>query len=176
MASSVGAEEFGAFSFVTVLYIVALGGLAVVERRTVHDPLHGPGRNSFRAPARRSLGATCLFGTTAGVACVLAAALAAEPYRAPLLVLGAILPFLLLQDSAGVMSFTMFRMRAAAANDGLWAGLLVLALGGLARFVDPSAAGVGLSGRLGGHRRGGRSPPAPPSPARARPAASPPPT
>jgi O-antigen/teichoic acid export membrane protein len=36
------------------------------------------------------------------------------------------------------MSFTMFRMRAAAANDGLWAGLLVVALVGLA-LVDPPA-------------------------------------
>ena len=49
----------------------------------------------------------------------------------------------------------MFRMRAAAANDGVWAGLLVLALGGLA-LVEPSApvwvylAAWGVTGAVAG--------------------------
>jgi O-antigen/teichoic acid export membrane protein len=127
-----------------VLYIVALGGWRALNAepfmiRYAARPEQLPG------PARRSLGATFLFGVIAGAACVLASAWAATPYRAPLLVLGATLPFLLLQDTARVMSFTMFRMRAAAANDGLWAGLLVLALGALALFETSAPAWLYLA-------------------------------
>ena len=56
-------------------------------------------------------------------------------------VLGVAMPFLLVQDTARVVGFTMFRTRVAAINDGVWAGLLVLALGGLALF-DTSATPV----------------------------------
>jgi O-antigen/teichoic acid export membrane protein len=148
VASSVSAEDFGAFSFVTVLYLVAVG----LWRSLNAEPFmirYSARPEQLPGAAGRSLGSTWLAGVVGGVGCILAAELVPTPYQGPLQVLGVALPFLLVQDSARVVSFTMFRAVVAFINDAVWAVLLIVALVVLAILGGPHAPWLYLAAWAG---------------------------
>jgi len=117
---SVPTADFGAFSVVVVVYILAIGG----NRALTTEPLairfgRAPVPILERAPAY--LGLALGVGSALGGSCLLAAAVSSGTLRTVLVVLGVTFPLLLIQDAGRVTFFAMGQPRRAAANDALWA-------------------------------------------------------
>jgi hypothetical protein len=125
VARSLGAVEFGAFSLAWVTYGVALN----ISRGLATDPLavrySGVRRSSWRAAVSRSSGMAIAVGLATGACCVAAGlALGGRPGSA-FVVLGAVLPALLLQDSWRFAFFASGQGGKALVSDITWAAALI---------------------------------------------------
>jgi hypothetical protein len=123
------AEEFGAFSLVVVVYLVAMGTVRAVTT----EPLmirHGGATAEIRAVSGRVSGLAITIGVVLAVQCLAAAAIVNGPLRSLLVVLGLTFPLLAGPDAGRVTCFAMGRPRTAAINDAVWASaqLVLLAL------------------------------------------------
>jgi hypothetical protein len=127
----VPAVEFGAFSLMVVVYVLAAG----VSRSLAGEPLmiRFSGRPDDAAAAAGALGFAAAAGLTVGTGCALAAAATSDPLRSCLLVLAAAAPLLVVQDGARMVFFARAEPRRAAANDLAWAVLQVVLVGAVLR-------------------------------------------
>ncbi len=117
--------EFATLSVVLTTYTF----LVLLLRSVVGLPVtllysHGLGRGNER-DFRAAAGVTLVVSVVAGAALLVAAAVSPRD-RGQLVVLGAALPLLLLQDAARYAWFAMGRPRMAAEADGLWVLLQVV--------------------------------------------------
>jgi hypothetical protein len=119
---SVSTEDFGAFSIVVVVYVIAIG----VSRSLTTEPLAIQFGRDVDAILERApmclgfaLGAGCVFGA----GCVVAATSTSGALSSALLVLGLTFPLLIVQDAGRVTCFAMGSPRRAVANDAVWAVL-----------------------------------------------------
>lgn len=128
VARTLGPVEFGIFALAWVTYAVALN----ISRGTTTDPLvvrhSGAPDAAWRLAVGRTSGTALLVGIGCGVVVALAGALIGGPTGAAFVVLGAILPGVLLQDSWRYAFFAAGQGHKAALNDCVWALALVPAL------------------------------------------------
>ena len=135
---SVPTDDFGAFSFVVVLHIVAIGVVRSVCTEALVIRTSGS-MGEIAAASRSCAGAVVCLGAASGLLCVVAAVVVGGPMRSVLLVLGLSLPLLLLQDAGRHLSFARLEPRLATVSDLAWAVvLLVLVLALAALSVDDS--------------------------------------
>jgi len=127
VARSVSSQEFGAYSVGFVVYILALG----VVRGLVSQPLAV--RFSTAAVPRDQVagaaGATLASGGAMGLVVVAVGILLRGDTGAVLVVVGALLPALLLQDMWRFLFFTSGEPHRAVAIDLFWAGMQVVLMG-----------------------------------------------
>uniref|UniRef100_UPI0015F0C528 hypothetical protein n=1 Tax=Pseudonocardia pini TaxID=2758030 RepID=UPI0015F0C528 len=137
-ARTLGATDFGLFSLAWVTFGLVLN----VSRGLASDPLvvrfSGPADERWREAARRGTGTALLVGCAGGVLAAGAGALLGGGLGAALVGLGAVLPFLVLQDCWRFTFFAAGRGRAAFLNDLAWGLALVPAL----VVADPHPAAV----------------------------------
>jgi hypothetical protein len=120
------AEQFGGFSLVTIVFVLAVGGTRVLNL----DPLivrHASVRARYERWTPKALGASLVLGVLISVGVTIAASFVPS-MRSMLLVLAAALPLLLLQDAGRTVAFGMRRGSVAARSDGLWAALQLVSL------------------------------------------------
>jgi hypothetical protein len=140
VAHSVDAENFGAFSLAYILFILVVGSCRSFSGGALLIRFGGRSQDAVRLAGARAISAAALIGLGLGAACVLAGVAAGGIHMGPLLWLGVTLPFLLGQDAIRSTFFAMERPGRAALNDGVWAGLQLLAIAYvLLTFEDPSA-------------------------------------
>ena len=153
VARAVTPHDFGRFSVTFSAYLVALG----ISRAFATDPLiakySGSLTTEWRSAVEKSSGTALLVGLVLGALSVALATLLVS-FRLPLILLGAALPGLLLQDSYRVGFFASSRPDKAFWNDVVWfAGLLAGVLT-LTLFWEPALSGLlfawGAAGTIAG--------------------------
>jgi len=140
VARSYGPSSFGAFTLAYVTYSVVINA----ARGLATDPLlvrhSGDVHRRWRGATSAATGTALVVGMAAGVLCVAAGLLLADPVGPAFVALGVGLPGLALQDSWRFAFFAHGRGSSAFANDLIWTVLLVLALVVLDSRGDGSAA------------------------------------
>jgi O-antigen/teichoic acid export membrane protein len=151
-ARALSAEAFGAFAIGFAAYLIVLG----ISRAWSSDPLlirfSASDRTEQRAAIRRAAGSSVAIGVTAG-ALLGAAGVAMGGQLGPVLVaLGVSLPFLMLQDLWRFALIMQERQRAAAVNDGVWLGVMLMAfaLASMTKLSPWSAMALWACGALAG--------------------------
>lgn len=142
VARSLPPRTFGAFALAFTLYELAVA----LSRALTSEPLvvrfsaaTGPER---RMAVRQATGAAFAMGSVAGAAC-LAAGLALDgPVREALVPLGALLPFLLVQDAWRFAFFSSGQPARAFLNDLAWTGAQSLFLAGVIAIGRPTVAAL----------------------------------
>lgn len=124
VARSQPAAEFGRFALVLVLVVLAIG-LVRETGNTVLTIAYARDRDALFRAGRRSTAYATGLGVLGGLCCLAVALVVAGPIRPVLLVVGIAFPFLLLQDAVRGLLIAAGEPRAAAANDGLWAGVQI---------------------------------------------------
>ncbi|GAA4556742.1 hypothetical protein [Pseudonocardia xishanensis] len=127
-ARTLGATDFGLFSLAWVTFGLVLN----VSRGLASDPLvvrfSGPADERWREAVRRSTGTALVIGCVGGLVCALVGLALGDGLGAALIGLGAVLPFLVLQDCWRFAFFASGRGRHAFVNDLVWGIALVPAL------------------------------------------------
>ena len=154
VARSVSSQAFGAFSVGFIVYILALG----VVRGLVSQPLavrrsaSGVSRDQMAGAA----GAALVTGAAIGLPLAGIGIVIGGDVGLVIAVVGAFLPFLLLQDTWRFVFITTGRPGRAAAIDGAWAiaqvlfmGAVLLADGGLVALVVAWTASGAVAGGVG---------------------------
>lgn len=121
---SVSPADFGAFSIAVLIYVLTIG----VSRALTNEPLairFGRAVDPIMAEAPRCLGLALWFGSLVGTGCIVAALITGGTLGSVLFVLGIALPLLIVQDACRVACFALGRPRLAAANDAVWALLML---------------------------------------------------
>jgi uncharacterized integral membrane protein len=128
VARAVAPAAFGSFTIVFATYSSALG----LSRAITSEPLvvhySAPPHLTWRVGTARATGVAVLIGIVLGFCCVVAGWIAAGALELPLIVLGAMLPGLLLQDCWRYAFFARGKGSAAFLNDLAWAIVLFPAL------------------------------------------------
>jgi O-antigen/teichoic acid export membrane protein len=145
IARSTTAHEFGTFSVVYVLYMLAVGS----SRALTYEPLtvnySGLGAGVATKAARSCLAVAVLVGGALGGAMVVAAVGLGGTAGPLLLAMGAALPFLLLQETMRGVCFATDRPRAAAVSDTIWLVAQVIGFVGVLAVEDAPPAWVLLT-------------------------------
>ena len=131
---SVTAREYGVFSILVIISIVAIGGTRALLSEPVLLRAHElTDVHITRDTRRESVSAALVVGVALGALCLVAGITVGNELRAPLTVLGCTFPLLLVQDVGRVLFFASRTPRNAALNDGLWA---ILQLGAIAAILN----------------------------------------
>jgi O-antigen/teichoic acid export membrane protein len=129
VAASVNATAFGAFTVVYAIYGVCVGLSAGLTSIPLVVRYSAAPAARFRRATRSSVGTAFAGGALAGALCVATAPLIDATVAGPLAALGVTLPGLLTQDAWRYSFVTGGRPAKAAANDGFWVVLQLLAIG-----------------------------------------------
>jgi O-antigen/teichoic acid export membrane protein len=126
VAHSSDVREFGAFSLAYLSYGLLLGtgraiGGDILLLRTEQQP------SELEADSRRLLGLALVLGAVGGLGACSLAGWAGGTASGALFALGAVLPFLLMQDALRYCLFARRRAALAAANDLVWLSVQVVA-------------------------------------------------
>jgi O-antigen/teichoic acid export membrane protein len=143
IASTVSLAEFGVFSVAYSIYMFAMGASRALfsEPLLVRNRSAQPDQDAPRSPeeTNASIGGALLVGTLIGAVVTLVGALAGFAMGGSLIAVGLCLPGLLLQDAFRMGVIADGSPKLAAANDALWAVLMV---GGLYTALAMEIAGV----------------------------------
>lgn len=127
-ARALGPADFGLFGLAWVTFGLVLN----VSRGLASDPLvvrfSGPPDARWRVAVRRSTATALAVGGVGGLVCVGVGLVLGEGHGAAFVGLGAVLPFLVLQDCWRFAFFAAGRGRDALVNDVIWGLALVPAL------------------------------------------------
>jgi len=128
VARAVSVEDFGVFAIVFTTYSTALGvsRALATEPFIIRYPAADPER--WSRGVRASSGTALAVGVTIGIVTALAGAVIAGTLGAALVILGALLPGLLVQDCWRFVFFARRMGAAAFLNDLLWAAVLIPAI------------------------------------------------
>jgi hypothetical protein len=162
VAKSTDSRGFGVFGIFLATYSLALGGSRAIASEPLSIRYTAEGDRRWRAGAAKSSGTALVNGIAFGALSLCAGAFAGGRLGTCLLVLGAMLPGLLVQDSWRFAFVCGNRPRDALINDVVWAlafGLAVgLALGvrqrGLVALLVAWGA-AGLTAAVAGARQAG---------------------
>jgi O-antigen/teichoic acid export membrane protein len=126
IARSTTAREFGTFSVIYVVYMLAMGAARAFAYEPLTVRFSGTDSEIAGPAARSSLAASVAGGAVLGAPAVVVG-IALGGHAGPLLLaMGIALPFLLLQDSVRGVCFALDRARMAAASDTIWLVLQVV--------------------------------------------------
>lgn len=138
VARSATPADFGQFSLVVIVYILAVGTLRTtgnnvltIGHSTSAETLHRRGRDNVAFAAG--------LGALVGAGCLLVALAATGPVRPVLFVMGFALPFLLVQDALRGLAFAQTRPAMAATIDGIWVVTQTAGAGALLWWVAEPA-------------------------------------
>ncbi|QYJ03937.1 hypothetical protein KUV85_16690 [Nocardioides panacisoli] len=141
--------DFGRFSLVFLIYSFAQG--AVVRSLVSWTVMAHP--EDARQRPRAVLGTAVVLSLAAGLLCLAAGAALVpldNPVAVPLLVVGAVLPLLSVQDVGRYLAFAQGRPSRAIVLDTLWLLLVVAAFGALAWSGTVSLTGIVLAWGVAG--------------------------
>ncbi|WP_456568787.1 hypothetical protein [Blastococcus sp. SYSU DS0539] len=137
-----GLEAFGAFSLATAVYflLIELVRPLALEPLIVRHSTNRPGQEAAAASWAVLLSAQ--IGLASGLIVAAIGAAIGGDAGPPMLVMGALLPGLFVQDACRYIFFSEGRMRAAAFIDGVWLVVEVAILGALltAHAITPATA------------------------------------
>lgn len=145
MARLLAPQAFGSFALATATWITLMGlnRAVLIQPFVIHAA--GDALPAWRARARTASGAVLVVGACAGVAIGLTGVVLgpASATGQVFVILGALAPFLVVQDFWRFAAFSRNRARAATANDALWAAVQAVCLVVIVRpHPTPGAAMV----------------------------------
>jgi O-antigen/teichoic acid export membrane protein len=140
VATSVGAEEFGAFASVYVSYLVVYGVVDGSVGEVFAVVYSGTRPSRWRPALRAASGTVLLLAVAVAVPCALAATILGGATGEALLAFALVLPGLLLQALWRTAFFAASHPRGAVANDLVWA---VSQLGALAVVLTAGHGSLG---------------------------------
>lgn len=130
-------REFGRFTVTYGAFIILMG----VTQAVVSEPLVlEAGSHATRQVRSRSAISAALVAGSAGFAVLCVLAWLSPAWRLELICAAICLPFVLVEDASRFACAVLDRMRVAAAIDGLWLALALIAAAALAVFVTHRSA------------------------------------
>jgi O-antigen/teichoic acid export membrane protein len=120
VARSVDPAGFGFFALIFSTYLIALGTVRAVTSKPLNIRFATASRDEHRAAARAATGFSVIVGVATGLLLLAVAAWIDGPMSRPLMVLGAFMPLLMLQDTWRFVFFSGAVPAKAFANDVVW--------------------------------------------------------
>jgi hypothetical protein len=120
VARSSSTREFGIFTAVFLLYVLALGAARALTSEPLTVRFSGVGDATQRRAAGEATGTTLVLGGAFSLCLVAIAAVAPDEAAAMVLALAVVLPGLLVQDTLRFVAFVAGRPMDAAFNDAVW--------------------------------------------------------
>src|SRR5271155_794056 len=119
-AATLSAPDFGRFSLIFALYLIANG----IVRSVLSDPLvvlyPASAHETARYQSRRGVRLALVFGGTTGILLAVASLFLSGELRIAMLILAIGMPGLAMQDFLRYSCFTLAQPGRALANDGIW--------------------------------------------------------